>query len=43
MQTDYNYIRPHPGIGGMVPAQMANVLINLMGNRWKTMIELAVK
>jgi transposase-like protein/DNA-directed RNA polymerase subunit M/transcription elongation factor TFIIS len=43
MQTYYNYIRPHQGIGGLVPAQMANIPINLMGNRWETMIGLAVK
>ena len=43
MQTYYNYIRPHQGIGGLVPAQLANIPINLMGNRWETMIGLAVK
>ena len=43
MQTYYNYIRPHQGIGGLTPAQMANIPINLMGNRWETMIGLAVK
>lgn len=42
MQTYYNYIRPHQGIGGMVQ-QMANIPINLMGNRWETMIELAIR
>jgi len=41
MQTYYNYIRPHMGINGMTPAQMANIPINLMGNRWMTMIGLA--
>jgi transposase-like protein len=41
MQTYYNYIRPHQGIGGFTPAQMANIPINLMGNRWETMIGLA--
>ncbi|MGB7787291.1 IS6 family transposase [Methanoregula sp.] len=41
MQTYYNYIRPHQGINGMTPAQMANIPINLMGNRWETMIGLA--
>jgi len=41
MQTYYNYIRPHQGIGGLTPAQMANIPINLMGNRWETMIGLA--
>ncbi|MFZ0005325.1 DDE-type integrase/transposase/recombinase [Methanoregula sp.] len=43
MQTYYNYIRPHQGIGGLVPAQLANIPINLTGNRWETMIGLAVK
>jgi len=43
MQTYYNYIRPHQGIGGMVPAQLANIPINLTGNRWETMIGLAVR
>lgn len=42
MQTYYNYIRPHQGIGGITPAQMANIPINLIGNRWQKMIELAV-
>jgi transposase-like protein len=41
LQTYYNYIRPHQGIGGLTPAQMANIPINLMGNRWETMIGLA--
>jgi len=41
MQTYYNYIRPHQGIGGMIPAQLANIPINLTGNRWETIIELA--
>jgi transposase-like protein len=43
MQTYYNYIRPHQGINGLTPAQMANIPINLMGNRWETMIGLSVK
>jgi putative transposase len=43
MQTYYNYIRPHMGINGMTPAQMANIPINLIGNRWETMIGLAAK
>jgi transposase-like protein len=41
MQTYYNYIRPHQGINGLVPAQLANIPINLTGNRWETMIGLA--
>jgi len=31
----------HQGIRGLTPAQMANIPINLMGNRWETMIGLA--
>ena len=37
----YNYIRPHQGIDGMTPAQMAGIPIDLSGNRWAKMIELA--
>lgn len=43
LQTYYNYIRPHMGINGLTPAQMAGIPINLTGNRWETMIGLAVK
>jgi transposase-like protein len=43
MQTYYNYIRPHQGINGMTPAQMANIPLDLTGNRWMTMIGLAIK
>jgi transposase InsO family protein len=43
LQTYYNYIRPHMGIDGMTPAQMANIPINLLGNRWETMIGLATE
>lgn len=42
MQTYHNYIRPHQGIGGMKPAQIANIPINLAGNRWETMIGPAI-
>ncbi len=42
-QTYYNYIRLHQGIGGMVPAQMANIPMDLTGNRWMTMIGLATE
>lgn len=41
MQTYYNYIREHQGIGMKTPAEMANIPIDLTGNRWLTMIELA--
>jgi len=41
MTVYYNYIRPHQGIDGLTPAQMANIPINLNGNRWMRMIELS--
>lgn len=40
-RTYYNYIRPHQGLDGMSPAQMANIPVDLDGNRWLKMIELA--
>jgi len=40
MQTYYNYIRLHQGIGGLTPAEMAGTQIDLTGNRWMTMIGL---
>jgi len=43
MRVYYNYIRPHQAIGGLTPAQMAAIPINLLGNRWVKMIELATK
>lgn len=43
MQVYYNYIRPHQAIGNLTPAQMANIPIDLTGNRWMKMIELAAK
>jgi transposase-like protein len=41
MQTYYNYIRPHQGIGGLIPAQVAGIPLDFTGNRWMRMIELA--
>jgi len=43
MQTYYNYIRPHQGIGGLTPAEMAGIPLDLTGNCWMMMIGLAVK
>lgn len=43
MQVFYNYLRPHQGIGGMTPAQMAEIPIDLNGNRWEKMIGLAIR
>lgn len=43
MRVYYNYIRPHQGIGGLTPAQMAGISLDAIGNRWIKMIELSVK
>ena len=40
MQTYYNYLRPHQGIGGLTPVTMAGIQIDSTGNRWMTMIGL---
>jgi hypothetical protein len=40
MQTYYNYIRPHQGIGGFTPDDMAGIPLDLTGNLWITMIGL---
>ena len=41
MQTNYNYSRPHRGIGGLAPARMAGIQTDLTGNRWMATIGLA--
>lgn len=43
MRVYYNYIRSHQGIGGLTPAQIAVIPIDLRGNRWAKMIELSVE
>jgi len=42
MRIYYNYLRPHQALDGLTPSQVAGIPINLDGNRWLTMIELAV-
>jgi transposase-like protein len=41
IQTYYNYIRPHQGLGGLTPALVAGIPFGMEGNRWMRMIELA--
>lgn len=41
MRLYYNYIRGHQALGGCTPAQAAKIPIDLTGNRWMAMIELA--
>ena len=38
-RTYYNFIRKHTGIGGLTPAQMAGINLNLGRNRWLGLIE----
>lgn len=38
MQTYYNYIRPHQGIGGLTPAEMAGIVVE-GENKWMTLIQ----
>ena len=40
-RTYYNYIRPHQALDGKTPSEMAGIPIDLSGNRWMKMIELA--
>ena len=37
----YNFIRPHQALQGKTPAEKANLLLNLKGNKWLEMIQRA--
>jgi transposase-like protein len=39
----YNFIRPHMGLGGLTPAQMAGIDLNLGDNKWMQLIKKAVE
>lgn len=39
----YNFIKPHSSIGGITPALKAGIGIEMEGNRWKKLIEKAIK
>lgn len=38
----YNFIRPHQGLNGMTPAEMANINLGLEGNKWLSLIKKSV-
>jgi len=38
----YNFIRPHQALHGLTPAEMAGLDLELGGNKWKGLIEIAV-
>ena len=37
----YNFIRPHQGLGGLTPAQVAGLPVPVEGNRWMALIQSA--
>ena len=39
----YNFIRKHQSLKGKTPAEMANIDLNLKGNKWIALIEKANK
>ena len=41
MRIYYNFIRPHMALNGKTPAEMANIDLNLEGNRWMALIKKA--
>ena len=42
-QTWYNFIRPHEGLGGKTPAEVAGIGMELEGNKWLGLIEKSIK
>jgi hypothetical protein len=39
----YNYIRPHQALGGLTPAIIAGINLNLGYNKWKNILLQAIK
>ena len=39
---NYNFIRPHMGLDGKTPAEVAGLDLPLQGIRWKELIKLAL-
>ncbi len=42
-QVYYNFIRPHMGLNGYTPAEVANVQVELGENKWRGMIDASVE
>ncbi|MFH1445156.1 MAG: DDE-type integrase/transposase/recombinase [Nanoarchaeota archaeon] len=40
-RTYYNFIRPHEGLNGLTPAQVAGINLNLGQNRWMNIIKVS--
>lgn len=41
MLTSVSMLRPHQALDGKTPAEMANIDLNLEGNRWENLIKKA--
>jgi len=39
----YNFIRPHMGLNGKTPAEIANVPLQLGDNRWMSLIKISTR
>jgi len=42
IRINYNFLRPHMGLEGKTPAQVAGLDLGLDGIRWKALIKMAV-
>jgi transposase InsO family protein len=42
-RTYYNFIRPHQALDGKTPAEIANINLNLKGNKWLELIRQSSK
>jgi transposase-like protein len=42
-RTHYNFVRPHMALDGKTPSEVAGINLNLGDNKWKGLIEKAIK
>jgi transposase-like protein len=42
-RVHYNFVRPHMALGGLTPSEKANIDLDLGHNKWKGLIEKAIK
>jgi hypothetical protein len=43
IRVNYNFLRPHMGLDGKTPAQVAGLDLGLDGIRWKALIKKAIQ
>ena len=39
----YNFIRPHTGLNGLTPSEMAGIKLGLKGNKWEELLRMSLK